>query len=196
MTTVVGLDLSLRASGLARITWDALPAGMPTDLRVPARTVAETWMRGKDGITALPYRQRVEAMDHIAADVLAYADSSDLVVIEEPVTDPRSTSTWERGYLWYRVVGRLLGRGQSLVVATPSQLKKWATGRGNVSKVAVGVAIGRVWTDAEVGDDNRADALTAASLAVQLLGGPLPCEVTAYRREVAAKLSVIEAEAA
>lgn len=184
LTTAVGLDLSLTSSGLARITWSL------------DRVVAETWRRGEDGVTLLDVPGRNRAVRHLAADVLAYADHCDLVVIEGPSMNSRSTSDHERAYLWWSVVDRLLRREVPLVVVTPHQRAKWATGKGNDGKTAVAIAAGRMWPEVTIRDDNEADALVLATIGMQILDGPLPCEATAYRQAVVDGLNVIEEEAA
>lgn len=196
MTTVVGLDSSLTAFGMARVTWELLPPGMPTDLRIPAPPVAETWHRGEEGITTMSLADKHGAIVHISADVLAFTQPADLVVIEGASHASKSVSANERAYLWWRVVGRLIDHDIPVVVVQPKTRAKWVTGDGNAGKTAVAIAVGRAWPDVAIRDDNEADALGLASIAMQMLGGPCPFPATKYRDEVCARLRLPEEEAA
>lgn len=194
MTTVVGLDPSLTAFGLARICWDDLPPGID-GLRKQV-VLAETWHRGEDGVTSMPLPERHRAIVHIAADVLAFTQPADLVVVEGASHASKSTSAHERSGLWWRVVGRLVDHDVPVVVVQPKTRAKWVTGNGNASKVQVSIAVGRLWPDVEICDDNEADALGLAGMAMQLLGGPCPFEITKYRQEALSGLRLPVGEAA
>lgn len=184
MTTVIGLDPSLTAFGLARIAWCG------------EKVVAETWKRGEEGITTLSLGARYDAMNHIVADVLSFTEPADLVVIEGASFDSRSSSSAERAYVWWRTVGRLIDRGLPVVVVTPTARAKWATGNGRAGKVEVAVAVARLWPDVPIRNDNEADALGLASVAMQLLDGPCPFALTKYRTDVVSGLRLPEKEAA
>jgi crossover junction endodeoxyribonuclease RuvC len=184
VTTVVGLDPSLTAFGLARIAWCG------------EKVVAETWKRGEDGITALKPGPAYEAMNHIVADVISFSNPADLVVIEGASFDSRSKSSSERAYVWWRTVGRLSDRGIPVLVVSPNTRAKWATGNGRAGKVEVAVAVARLWRDVEIRNDNEADALGLASMAMQLLGGPCPFALTKWRTDVVSGLRLPEGEAA
>jgi crossover junction endodeoxyribonuclease RuvC len=144
----------------------------------------------------MPVAERAGAIRALAADVLDWALPADLVAVEGLAFDARSTSATERAHLWWLVVHGIARTGTPLVVPTATQVKKWATGRGVGNKTVVGIAAGRMWPDVEIRDDNEADALVLATIGAQLLDGPLPCDVTAYRREVAGKLSISSPSAA
>lgn len=184
MTTVVGLDPSLTAFGLARITWSG------------EKVVAETWKRGEEGLTILRPGPAYDAMNHIVADVLSFTDHADLVVIEGASYDSRSKSSSERAYVWWRTVGRLHDRGVPVVVVQPNARAKWATGNGRAGKVEVAVAVARMWRDVELRNDNEADALGLASIAMQVMGGPCPFALTKFRTDVVAGLRLPDQEAA
>lgn len=184
MTTVVGLDSSLTAFGMARITWGS-----------DAPAVAEAWHRGEDGITTMSLADKHRAIVRITSDVLAFTQPADLVVIEGASHASKSVSANERAYLWWRVVGKLIEH-TPVVVVQPKTRAKWVTGDGNAGKTAVAIAVGRAWPDVTIRDDNEADALGLASIGVQMLGGPCPFPPTKYRDEVCARLRLPEEEAA
>jgi crossover junction endodeoxyribonuclease RuvC len=156
----------------------------------------DTHLIGQDDVSKLPLPENIRAVRRLAGEILEWAEPCDLVAVEGLALAARGGANVERVDLWRTVVGRLLDHGRPVVVVGTKQRPKWATGNGNASKTAVAVAAGRMFPDAHIPDDNVADALILASIGVQLLDGPLPCEVTAYRREVAAKLEVISEQAA
>lgn len=54
---------------------------------------------------------------------------------------------------------------------SPSQIKKFATGKGNANKAAMVEAAKKHWTDRELTDDNECDALWLLELATKELNG-------------------------
>ncbi|PZN09860.1 MAG: hypothetical protein DIU69_08080 [Bacillota bacterium] len=82
------------------------------------------------------------------------------------------TALWDEGYR---------EEDGTLVVVTPAQLKKFATGRGNAEKAAVVSAVARRW-GVEVDTDDEADAYVLARIGLALLGGEE--SLTAYQRDV------------
>jgi Holliday junction resolvasome RuvABC endonuclease subunit len=181
MTTVCGIDTSLTATGLARITWASQAVAV------------DTHRTGITGVTNMDYPGKHQAVTDLAGRILDWVLPAALVVIEEPVSDPRSTSTWERAYLWWAVVGRLLDREVPLMVVAPAAAKKWATGSGRADKDDMVSAMARMWPQVERVKNDTADALALAGIGLQLLDGPVPGGVTAYRREVVGRLTVMGA---
>lgn len=180
MTTVAGLDLSLTACGLARITWGH------------GQSVAETWHRGDKGITTQPYPERVQSLSHICADVLAWTEPCDLAVVEELVPNPKSRSTNERGALWYWVYRRLMDHDTPVLVVHSKTLKRYATGNGNADKREMWVAAEQAYPGAKVKTSDEADALWLSLLGVHVLGGPLAYELKDHHLDVVAGLRLPE----
>jgi len=58
---------------------------------------------------------------------------------------------------------------KTILSATPGQIKKHATGKGNASKIQVIEAMRRRWQRSNLVDDNEADALALLSFVVELL---------------------------
>lgn len=152
---VVGIDLSLTATGLAAVTSDGMHE---------ASTVKSS---GKRGDTLV---QRAGRIDEIVFRVNDFACHwrADLVVIEGPSIMSKGGSSWDRAWLWGTVVEDLLSTG--VAVCPPTVLKKWAAGKGNADKAAVAVGVSRLWREIECDSDNEWDALALASMGSQRLG--------------------------
>lgn len=134
MTTVLGIDASLSATGLC---WDrsATAALRPPTVERDERLL---WFYKA-------FRNLVE--QHLP----------DLVVIESPfVAGPsRGDSTVKLGEL-YGVL-RLALRGRRVAWVSPAAIKKLATGKGNATKPDMRLALFKR-TALDVNDDNRVDA--------------------------------------
>lgn len=177
MTTVVGLDLSLTSSGLARITW-----GLGT-------TVTETAKKGEAGVTTLSDpMDRCEVLHRLKTAIVDWVHPADLVVVEAMVPNPASTSTNERAGLWYLTVSALVYRGARVVEVHPNTLKLYATGNGRADKTAMKGAAMEAFPEVRTASSDERDALWLAAVGVHLLGGPLPYPVTEQRAKVLANI--------
>lgn len=115
----------------------------------------------------------------IARDVYRFVDSepfSDAVrlwAIETPSFGSRGQL--DRLYAgWWIVVEALATEiGHYPVRVTPSQLKKFATGKGNASKDTVLLSVERRYPEARVGNNNEADAVVLSAIAAALAGQPI-----------------------
>jgi hypothetical protein len=65
-----------------------------------------------------------------------------------------------------------------------------------VDKADVAMAAARMWPDVQIRGNDQADALVLASAGAVLLALPVPFDVTQYRRDALAKLSIPTEEAA
>ncbi len=154
---VVGVDLSLTATGLAFIDDDTAELVMATDV---IKTDADNGQ--------LPARHA--RLETIASTVVRYSKGAALVVIEGPSYNSGGRGTWDRAGLWWWVVSVLLLTGVTVAEISPSTRAKWATNNGAKGKNVVGIAIGRMWPDVAIQDDNAADALVLATMGAQHLG--------------------------
>lgn len=158
---VVGLDLSLRATGVAGPGWS-------DTIRSTGRT--------RD---ALPVRRaRLRALRAEGLDAVGHPD---LVVVEGPSYGSTGAGTWDRAGLWWLVVDALYRRDVPVAIVPPSCRALYATGRGNAGKQAVLDAV-RDRYGIEPGDDNQADAYVLAAMGCDWLGAPLVEVPTAHRR--------------
>lgn len=171
MTTAIGLDLSLTATGVASTS------GWCTTI-------------GRDGLLGLPLEERIPALRNLKWSITAAIGTPDMVCVETPAFSRSGGGTFERGWLWFEVLSTVLGRQIPVVEVGPTQLKQYATGRGLANKGAVLVEVTKRWPMFDTGgDDNLADAAVLAAIGAELLGAPLAQMPTA-NRQVLAKLRV------
>ncbi|WP_237077055.1 hypothetical protein [Mycobacteroides abscessus] len=179
---MIGLDLSLTGSAIAAIS---LETG---DL---ATAVHRSPVPADDSLGAHVQRHR-ELVDGIVQQVLACAP--ELVVVEglQFSVKEKDSSLTRRGFLWWAVAEGLVRGGALIVEVAPSQIKQFATGKGNASKAEVVAAYASAWPDAARGANvqDRADAAFAAALGVAWLrrGEVLPFKITVPRRKALAKI--------
>lgn len=158
---IVGLDLSLTATGMACV-----------DDTVGIVTVDTTIVKTRPDNGTL--KGRSSRLEGISAAVMSFCKAATLVVIESPSYSSGGRGTWDRAGLWWWVVSVLLLTDTSVVEVSPKSRAKWATDSGNSGKNAVAVAIGRLWPEVQLRDDNDSDALVLATMGAQLLGMNVP----------------------
>lgn len=149
--TVLGLDLSLTATGVAGNAGH----GWADVIKPPAH------LRGH------------QRLAHIQAEITdLYLTRVDLVVVEGPSYGSVTGSFHERAGLWWLITHHLWARGTPVAVMPPASLKKWATGKGNASKDLVLLETVRRYPWFQ-GDNNAADALCLAAAGAHQLGVPM-----------------------
>ncbi|MFA5707544.1 hypothetical protein [Mycolicibacterium sp.] len=178
---VIGLDLSLTGTGVAAF---ALETG------ALSTAVHRSPAPASDSISAHAARHRA-LVDGIVTQVVA-ADPALAVVegLKFSVRD-KDSSLARRGFLWWAVIEGLCASGVPVMEITTSQLKQFATGRGNAGKSEVVAAYAIAWPEAARGSnvEDRADATFAAALGATWLGVPgLPLSKTAVRTKLLARL--------
>ena len=136
MPAILGLDPSLRATGLA------LPDGELVTVKTPS--------------CATP-GDKVERVRHIVGHVGVAAKIGALIVIEGPAFGMNNAATHELAGLWWALVVRLAEQGNQIAVLSPGQLKKFATGSGRASKPDMAVAMFER-AQLKAADDNQVDA--------------------------------------
>ncbi|WP_027500822.1 crossover junction endodeoxyribonuclease RuvC [Rhodococcus sp. UNC363MFTsu5.1] len=165
MSTIVGLDPSLTAAGIAVIKQ---PQHADTPNRPRLVTVGTS---GQNGDTLAERSIRVGRQ---AENILrAMPATVCLVMIEAlPLMPPKHTKLFqERAALVHRVVEYLAKRRIPVVDVSVTTVKLWATGDGHASKTAVLESMQALWPHAAIGDnDNKSDALALATIGAQRLG--------------------------
>lgn len=166
MTAVIGLDLSLQATGIAT------PDGVLT-IRSSGRAGASLRVR----------RARLHDLaTRVCLLVAEYAGSGALVVIEGPSFGSTTGSQHERAGLFWLVIDELLSAGHLVAEVPPTTLKKYATGKGQAKKGAMGDAAARRIPDVDTGgDDNMVDALWLRAMGCDHLGWPITPMPQAHR---------------
>jgi crossover junction endodeoxyribonuclease RuvC len=158
MTRIVGLDLSLTATGIAVID----------DGQIRVTTCGS---KGTNADTLHARNNRLSLMRHLVGELI-YPGIT-LAVVEAPDTSRATGKVHDRSGLWWLIVSELLGNYVNVAEVPPSVLKKYATGKGNAAKDDVLMAVARRWPDVELRDNNGADALILAAMGARHLGHPI-----------------------
>lgn len=158
--TVVGLDLSIAATGIA------VDYG-PGTFTIQPRTL---------GDHRLP-----ELRDRVAG----HCDNATLVAIEGPVL--RSQAAIALAMLHGVIRAALIDQGTPYVLVAPASLKTYATGKGNAGKPEMAVAAYKR-TGIEFTDDNQCDAAWLRWMALDALGQP-EFDLPASHRRALAKIA-------
>lgn len=161
MNTVVGIDLSLRSTGIAVIHSDGA---------VTTRTVTSTG-KADDDLAAREHRLYV-LTQRIVQNGRGYG-SPPLVVIEQPAFSRTVGSQHDRSGLWWFVVRGLVEDGCRVVEVSPTARATYATGKGNAAKDRVLAAVVRRYPGVEVDGNDQADALVLAAMGARHLGRPI-----------------------
>ena len=161
MTAVLGIDQSLRGTGLA----------LYADGETVTALVRADLGEGVAGIR--------QAVRYIVGRVVTFAPACDLYVLEAPII-PRHGSglALERAWLFGLLFDQLYSRGQVATVH-PMTRALYATGNGRASKEEVVAAMRARFPDVAIADDNVADALALANIGARWLGKPMDGEATA-----------------
>ncbi|HEY4375501.1 MAG TPA: hypothetical protein VGM93_00010 [Acidimicrobiales bacterium] len=157
---VLGLDLSLTATGLAGPDWTRT-------LKPPGRMVG------------------VDRLDWILDRVVEHLDGVALAVVEGPSYGSVGRGQHERGGLWWLIARLLAHRQVPTAVVSPNARAKYATGKGNAGKADVIREVARRFDWFE-GDDNAADALILAAMGADHLGQPMTTMPATHRAALTA----------
>lgn len=156
---VLGLDLSLTASGLAG-------NGYADTIKPPAKL------------------RDVARLDWIRREILdRYLYQIDLAVMEGPSYGSARQSQsghHERAGLWWVVRVAIEHNGVPLAIVSPKGRAKYATGNGNAGKDDVVREVARRFDWFE-GDNNAADALILAAMGADHLGVPMATMPATHR---------------
>lgn len=147
MTTVrvVGLDLSMTSTGIARPDGSTFTVGGPA-------------IMGDRRLLAI-----VDAVTETSRDV-------DLVVLEDLPVNAKSAGI--TGMVQGAVRVTLLNAGVPYALVSPATVKKFATGRGNADKTAMTLAAFKR-AGLEFQDSDRCDAWWLRAAGMQFLGSPV-----------------------
>jgi Holliday junction resolvasome RuvABC endonuclease subunit len=146
---VIGLDLSLTASGVAIVA---------------NHQIWTTTLKPK-----VAGHRRLEV---ISDKIAEWAADADLILVEGAAYG-REQQAFNMGGLWWVVTHRLWHEAQDCVVVPPACVKKYATGTGRASKEIVGYECVRRFPGEMITDNNQSDALWLAHMGLDWLGWPL-----------------------
>lgn len=166
---ILGIDFSLTATGVCAIT-----DGEAECITVRSGPGSEWWM----------HPDRVAS---IADKIAEWA----ILLGGVPAWTIESPSFGSKGQLdklysgWWMLVDALMLRGWDPPLrVTPSQLKKYATGRGNAAKDEVLLAVARRFPDVAPKNNNETDALVLAAIGAAAYGEPFAGELTKYQQDI------------
>ena len=177
---VVGLDLSLTSTGIGIVDLDSGTAY--------TRAVRSS---GKKTDTLAMQVARIQDLTDNIVDSVTVCDP-ELVVVESAAFSTRKdSSAHRRAGLWWSVVGDLHTQGFTVVTLSPSELKKFATGKGNASKDAMVARAVSTWGEEVLGTqfNDTADALFLATAGAFALGETVELSAPAYRKQIASQLA-------
>ena len=167
---VIGLDLSLRATGLAVIDTDTGAITVSVVKTRAARVGTSEHARIAwvvDRLDMLGHAIAEHAMPHRPPWV-------NLACIEGPSFGSQGGQAHERAGLWWSTVGDIHRYGTAFAVIPPTTLKAYATGKGNADKILMMQAAMKRLGDRcpDLPDDNACDALWLALAAAHRVGAP------------------------
>ncbi|AMS03056.1 RuvC-like resolvase [Gordonia phage Leonard] len=198
---ILGVDPSLTASGLAKLTIDnttVLGDGLSDEQHAQLCQVQTTTVHStpnlKDPITKAPLpnqmRLRVQRLVAVRRQILRAAQGCDIVLVEELFASNNSTqaSLMDRSHLAGSLCEHLYAAGIPCIVVHNKRVKKFATDNGNADKTAVAVGMSKLWGDRVTphGDDEF-DALALATMGgIRLARHRLPIRVLEHHLHVVA----------
>lgn len=156
---IVGLDLSLTATGIA------------TPKHVGVLTSR---------------RRGMERLDDLRSHIISHVNTGDIVIIEG-YSYASHNQAHQLGELGGVIRHMLWDHGIAYIDVPPATLKKFATGKGSANKSAMGLAAARAGYDGP-GDDNAIDAWWLRQLGEYANADEGHSLTTAYRDECVSKL--------
>lgn len=188
---ILGIDTSLTGTGLARI--DVTPTSFGKEWSIATATVSAPKPNPKDKSKRAMARRVNALIDQIESAIneshgrkLMIGENvqlPDLITIESLAYGAKGASVWVLPWIFGRVLELAEKYDIPLIEVGTGQIKKYATGSGVADKSTVVIAVSQRWPEADVRNDNEADAMTAAAIGCDYLGYPI-CEATKYRAEV------------
>jgi crossover junction endodeoxyribonuclease RuvC len=169
---VVGLDLSLTGTGVARVTRGQHHQS-DDDLDIQLRLLGSV-TAGKD------VARRSARLRTLAHNICTHCAGANLVAVEEPAYSKTMGQMHDRSGLWWLVVARLTANGIPVAEVPSTVLKMYALGKGggaDTGKDAVLATVVRRYPAADVTSNNTADALVIAAMAARHSGCPIEAEL-------------------
>jgi crossover junction endodeoxyribonuclease RuvC len=180
---VVGLDLSLTSTGLARTS------------PVSDHAFAEVLTVKSSGTKADTWEQRHMRLHRLVDAIDCKIPRRSLVMLEAPAYSRTTGSQHDRSGLWWMVYAAVVAGGMTVVPIGPTVRAKYATGKGNASKDAVLAAAVRRYPDIDISGNDIADAVILMAIGCRLLGKPID-DMPATHRAALDKVQLPEEVAA
>lgn len=185
---ILGVDSSLTGCGLARIDVTLPPASKIDSTTADEILVCTVKAPGPKLKTRREYSRRIA---HVVDRVEAAMEDVDLIVIEDLAYGARGSSAFVLPWLWGRIHDSAEKLDRPIVKVGLSQIKKYATGKGNADKDMVIAAMVRNFPAVNITNDNESDALCAALIGCRAMGFPID-HPTVKKEEVMKALEAVE----
>lgn len=166
---IVGLDLSLTATGF--YIFDLNPA--------------KDCSTESGGLLSTGKLEGLARLDSLLSQVQALVDPVTLAVIEDFSFASHGQAVFQIGGLGWMIRHRLWKDKVQTLLCAPSQVKKFATGKGNAEKALMLKEVYKRW-HMDFSDDNVADAYTLARIGRAFITWDL--DLTSFQFEVLQKL--------
>ncbi|WP_018135431.1 hypothetical protein [Acaricomes phytoseiuli] len=156
--TIIGIDLSLTSTGIA-----TLHNGQITLNTFRTKgTKNDTW------------KQRADRIINTSHQIAGSVPPGATVAIEAPAYASTTGSQHDRSGLWWYTYTTLHhGFGCPIIAITPAQRMIYATGKGNTTKDQVLAATIRRYPQANITNNDEADALILAAITARLHNNPI-----------------------
>lgn len=167
---IIGIDPSLTATGIAVVdTQDRL--------HILTHTITSKGHRDDS------WAERCARINVLARRIIDTAEGADHVVIESPsLGQQRQGGALDRAGLWWAILTGL-HRVTPITAVPPATRAKYATGKGNAGKDAVLLAVAKRYPQADIEDNNQADALALAAIGARLAGEPIEDSIPRTHRD-------------
>lgn len=159
----VGIDLSLTSTGLA--IYD------PAEV-VPGGEVYTDYVKSKPS-TIPGYEGMLERFQGIGRRVLAQFANYDVRVFLEGPAYGRAQNAHLMSGNWWLLYQLLHDEGCEVTVIPPSNVKQYATGKGNAAKDQVLAAAIKRYPDIDIPGNDVADAVILLAIGMRMAGRPL-----------------------
>lgn len=179
---ILGIDSSLTCTGLARIDtylnadgnqWSSVYDHWDIDT-----ATASAPKPGKDKSKRAMIRRVNALMSQIEGAIIDAEDISngfkpDLIVIESLAYGAKGASVWVLAYVFGKCIELAERYDVQVIEVATTQIKKYVTGTGNADKDIVLAAAIKRWPEANIQNNNVADAMGAAAIGCHWLGCPI-----------------------
>lgn len=163
---VLGVDASLTATGLCRVDIEPIgdPVNQPAIIEVCTLSTFKPRLKTK--------REYSVRVSHVIEQVEGAFEDVDLVVMEDLAYGAKGEAVWVLPWIFGRIIDLCEKHDKELIVASTSQVKMYATGKGNTKKEICVLATAQRFPAINIADNNQADALICAAIGCRHRGVP------------------------
>lgn len=193
MPRILGIDSSLTATGLCQIDVDhgQTPVLRTATVGAPKPTADKSKRAMVRRVNSLMLQVELAITDGGSGRKLQFGERMmlpDLIAIESLAYGAKGDSAWVLPWVFGRVIELAEVYDIPLITVGTTARAKFATGKGNADKDTVMLAAAKRWPEAQVANNNEADALIVAAVGCYYLGYPI-AEPTQAMAEVLTKVS-------